>query len=116
MYREGGVGADLAQAVDGLAGDVHHAAAYDLASGHGDGGAGGDDLHAAAEAVGGVHRHAAHGVLADVLLHFYDEIAAVNALYLEGFVDGRQGIDQFVVGEVNIHHRADDLGNMSYEY
>ena len=86
-----GRGIELAEAVDGLARDVHHAASDHLARGHGDRGPFGDGLQAAAKAVGGVHGHAADGVLADVLLHLNDEVAPVGALHLEGFVDGWKG-------------------------
>ncbi len=37
---------------------------------HTDRRAGVDDRHAAAQAVGGVHRHAAHAITAELLLHF----------------------------------------------
>ena len=77
---EGAFALEVAEAVDGLAGDVHHAATDLAADGHGDRGAEAGGLEAASEAVGGVHGDAADGVFADMLLYLDDEFAAVGAL------------------------------------
>ena len=104
-----------AQAVDGLAHDVHHAAANLRACRHVDGGAGAHGLHAAAQAVGGIHGNAAHGVFAYMLLHLCDKGATVWPFNLNGVVNRGEGCFLFFGKfEVNVHHRSDNLGNLSF--
>ena len=65
--------------VDRLAEQVEDPAQRALADGHGDRAAGVGDLHAARQAVGGVHRDAAHAVVAEVLLDLEHEQRVVAA-------------------------------------
>ena len=98
--------------VDGLAQQVEQPAQSGLAHGHGDGLAGVDHFHAAGEAVGGVHGHRAHLVVAQVLLHFGDQVDPARRgldVDLEGVVDGRQRL-----GELHIEHRPDDLYDLAF--
>ena len=62
------------EVVDGLAQHVDEAAERGRADRHGDRGAGVDDLGAARQAVGGVHGHGPHLVVAEVLLHLGDQL------------------------------------------
>ena len=114
--REPDGGIELTEAVNGLSRDVHDAAADVLARGHRDWSAGGDGLHATAQAVGGVHGDAAHGVLADVLLHLDDELTPVGAYHVKRFMDGREWRIGAGVAVTDIYNRTYDLGNMSYEF
>ena len=114
MDGEAPLAAELAQAVDGIAGDVHHAATDLGARGHGDGAARAFYLQPAAQAVGGVHCNAADGILANVLLYLYYKGLAIGLMHLQGVVDGRQGDLLLLVQiEVHVHYRADYLGNVS---
>ena len=111
---EAPLAAELAQAVDGIAGDVHHAATDLGARGHGDGAARAFYLQPAAQAVGGVHCNAADGILANVLLHLYYKGLTIGLMHLQGVVDGRQGgLLLLAQVEVHVHYRADYLGNVS---
>jgi len=77
---------------------------------HGDGLAQIDDRHAALQAVGGLHGDGAHSVLAQVLLHFGDDVdllALDVGLDLQGVVDRRQ----VPALELDVDHGADDLHN-----
>ena len=65
--------------VDRLAEQVEDAPERDLADGHRDRAAGVEHLRAAREAVGGVHRHRAHAVVAEVLLDLAHEHALAGA-------------------------------------
>ena len=106
--------AQFAQAVDGIPHHIHHASAYLRARRHRDRGARALHLQPAAQAVGGIHRYATHGVLAYVLLNFYYQDFTVGLMHLECIVDGRQGGLLLVAQvEMHVHHRSDDLGNVS---
>ena len=99
-----GVG-DGPRLVDRLADDVDDAPERALAHGHGDRLAGVGDLLAAHQALGGVHGHRAHGVLAQVLRHLeHEALAAV--LRLEGIEDRRQVPVELHVDD-GAHHLAD---------
>lgn len=63
--------------------------------------------------VGGVHGDAADSVLSDVLLNFYDDGLAISSLNGQSLIDGRKVFFIFGSAEMNVHDRADDLGNMS---
>ena len=63
-----------AELVHRLADDVQYAAQRPAADGHGDGAALIDGLHAAHHAFGGLHGDATHAALAQVLLHFEDNV------------------------------------------
>ena len=98
--------------VDGVADDVEEAALDLGAGGNGDGTLEAVDAHSALETVGALHGHAAHGVLADVLLHLEDEGILTFTFNFQGRVDRRDdhiafcglaGIKDYV------HDRADYL-------
>ena len=100
------------EVVDGLAEHVEEAAQRGRADGHGDRRAGVDDLGAARQAVGGVHGHGAHLVVAQVLLHLGDQVDRLAVAVdrdLQRVVDGRQ-----LVGKVSVDHGADDLHDASF--
>ena len=102
------LGLDVALLVDRLAEQVEDAAERRLADGHRDRAAGVADLGAAREAVGGVHGHGAHAVVAEVLLHLADErllLAAALDVDLERVVD----VGQVVGREGGVDHDALDL-------
>jgi hypothetical protein len=84
--------------VDDLAEQVEDAPERDVADGHGDRAAGVDDLGAARQAVGGVHGHRAHTIIAEVLLHLAHEHMAV-------VVDGYGVVD---LGQRVGEHSLDD--------
>src|SRR5665648_799616 len=94
--------------VDGVADHVDEAAERLLAHRHRHGDAGVDDFDAAREAVGGVHGDGPDLVVAEVLLHFADDLPqlAVTAVDAdrEGVVDGRD-----LVREADVDDRPDDL-------
>ena len=95
-------------AVHRLAQHVEDPAQRRLAHRHGDRPAGVGHLHAAGHAVGGAHRHRAHLVLPDVLLHLGgepDRDGAAGVLELERVVD----LGQVLGLELDVEHRADDL-------
>ena len=74
--------------------------------------AGVDHLHAPGQAVGGVHGHRAHLVVAQVLLHLGDQVDLARGrldVDLESVVDGRQRL-----GELHIEHRTDDLYDLAF--
>ena len=78
--------------VDRLAEQVEDAAEGRVADRDRDRAAGVDHLVAALQAVGGVHRHRAHPVVAEVLLHLADQL-------------GRFAI--LVAGHLDLHRRVD---------
>ena len=61
------------------------------------------------QAVGGVHRDAAHGVLAEVLRDLEHEV--VRAVVDAGVGDPQRGVDlgQRAGRELDVHHRSHDL-------
>ena len=65
--------------VDRVAEHVPDPAQRDVADGNRDRAAGVDDLGAARETVGGVHGDRADAVVAEVLLHLGDQLAALRA-------------------------------------
>ena len=90
MDRPALVGVDVALLVDRLAEQVEDPAERRLADGHCDRPAGVADLRAPCQAVGRVHRHGAHPVVAQVLLHLADErllLAVTLDVDLERVVD-----------------------------
>ena len=73
---------------------------------NGDRAAGIGCLHAAHQAVGGLHRDAAHGILTDMLRNLdRDDMAVVVDR------DGVQQLGQRVSGKFNVKHRSGDLDN-----
>ena len=77
---QGAFPAEFRHAVDGISGNVHDTAADLRTYGHGNGPAGILYLQSAAETVRGIHGHATHGVLTNVLLHLQDDGFSVRAL------------------------------------
>jgi len=65
------------------------------------------DTQTAAQAVGTLHGHAAHGILADMLLHFKNQHRTVLTVNLKRRID--RGKDVVVTFEDNVHYRADYL-------
>ena len=116
MDGQGVAAVQLAHTVDCLAGHVEHSAA-DLGSyGHRYGAEGILYGEAAAETVGGVHGHAADGVLADVLLDLQDHVLSIRAFHYEGVLDA----GEFDIGlpgrniKMHIHDRPHDLRDVPY--
>ena len=99
--------------VHGFAGDVEHAAHHGIANGHADRLSRVGEFHAALEALGGAHRHGAHPVVTQMLLHLERQlgIALTGNIELHGqcVVDGGQA-----VGELRIHYRPNDLYNLAF--
>ena len=116
MYGERTLLIQRLEGIDRLSGNVHHTALDLLAYRHCDRTARYAYIHAATQAVGGVHGDAAHGILADVLLHLDDELAPVGARHVKRFVNGRKGRIGTGVTITDIDDRADDLADISCEY
>ena len=102
-------------AVDRLTYHVEHPALHLLARRHTDRSARGRHFQTALQSVGIVHSDSTHGILADVLLHLYDEVAAVGTFYDKGIMDFRQHflcILSFCV-EIHIDNRTNNLRDVS---
>ena len=97
-----------AEVVQGGAGDVEEASEGFGADGDGDFVAGVVDVGAAGEAVGGAEGEAAGPVVADVLLDFQHQ-AVAGVVHFQGVKE----VGELVGGELDIHHRADDLGDFA---
>jgi hypothetical protein len=95
------LGLDLAGVVDRVAEEVEDAPERPVADGNGDRTSRVDDLVAALEAVGGVHRHCPHAVVAEVLLDLADEggrvTIAVAATRVELDLERRVNLRKVVV-------------------
>ena len=87
-------------AVDGVADHVPDPAERLVADGNRDRPAGVDDVGSAREAVGRVHRHRAHAVVAEMLLHLRDQLDRALAV-------GRRRLDA---------ERVVDLGQLAREH
>ena len=104
---------DFAHFVNGLADDVHDPAEGAFPDRNGDMVPGIHSLHPAHEAVGGVHGHAPHDVIAQVLGDLDDQVSFL-------VVDGGVGYPDRVIdlrkhrGEVYIHNGADNLNNPAF--
>ena len=98
------VGLDAACIVDRLTEDVEDPAEGDLADRHRDRRAGVLHLGAARDAVGRVHRHRAHTVVSEVLLHLGDEEAG-GALVGLGELDSQRVVDG---GQLAVEDGVDD--------
>ena len=97
-----------AEVVQRGAGDIKEAPQGFGAHGNGDLIAGVGHRGAARQAVGGAEGKAAGPVVADVLLHFQHQ-AFAGVVNLQGV----KQIGQLVGGKLHVHHRANDLGNLS---
>ena len=92
--------------VNRLAEQVEDTAEVLVTDRNGDRAAGIGCLHAAHQAVGGLHRDAAHGILTDMLRNLdRDDMAVVVDR------DGVQQLGQRVSGKFNVKHRSGDLDN-----
>src|SRR5205085_1188683 len=100
---------DRAAFIDGVTGDIEDAAQHAFADGHADRIAGRGDFQAALEALGRTHRDAPYPALAEVLLHFEDELGRDSGRIesnFEGFVNRGQFAG---FAEVHIDDGTDDL-------
>ncbi len=99
------------QVVDGIAEHVEQASLHLVAGRHRDRTS--EILHAYAtlQTVGTFHSHTSHGVLADVLLDFQDEVGAIILGYTQSRVNRRDEIVLAFEGDVD--HRADHLSYCS---
>ncbi len=79
---------------------------------HADRRAGGVSGHAALQAVGRIHRDRAHAAVAQVHLHFQDQILVAFARHADRVVDVRQ----FGAGKLDIDDRAEHLRNTSLNF
>ena len=106
---------EFAQTVDAVTGDIHHPASYLRADRHPYGRARGHRLKSALQAVGGVHRYAAHGIFPYMLLYLDIEITAVGPPDSEGIVDAGKRLLPGGGTEVEmyVNDRADNLRNVS---
>ena len=59
----------------------------------------------ALQTIGGIHRHRAHPVVAEILLNFEDQGRLAGACDLDGLEESRD----FALGELDVHHTAQDL-------
>ena len=101
-----------AHAVDGLAHDVHDAAADLRAHRHRNRGTRGQGFHPAAQSVGGIHGDAPDRVLADVLLHLDDEGTSVRPFHFQRFMDAGEFPALFQV-KMHVDDRPHHLGYLS---
>ena len=99
--------------VDLLADDVPDPAQRRGTYGHADRGARVDDVGAARQAVGRIHGHRAHPVIAEMLLHFGDEVAG-GATVRVGHRDAQRTRDLGqAVGEDGVDDDAFDLDDLA---
>src|SRR6266850_116615 len=103
---------DRAEFIHRLTDNVEHAAQRSGTDRYGDGATEVDCLHATHHAFGGLHGHATHAPLSQVLLHLehdVDRLGNVEALadHANRLVNGRQ--TRF--GELQVHCRAGDLNH-----
>ena len=99
-----------AEAVHGLAEDVHHAPQRCAAHGNGDRPAQIDGLHAAHDAFGRVHCDGAHAALAQVLRDFGDDVDRLGSV--EAFAGDAHRVVNFrqvMFGKLHVDDRPDDL-------
>ena len=100
--------------VDRLAEQVEDAAQGRVADRDRDRAAGVDHLVAALQAVGGVHRHRADAVVAEVLLHLADQLGRL-AVLVAGHLDLHRRVDlRQLVGEDGVDDDAGHLLDSSY--
>jgi hypothetical protein len=107
------VGLDRPQLVHRLPDDVEHAAQGAGADGNHDGSAGVHRPHSAHHAVGGQHAHAADAVLPEVLLHLQHHVHDRRAV-LAVVLHPHRVVDRGdPLGELDVHHGADDLHDLT---
>ena len=97
------------KSVDSIARDIHHAASDIDTRRHRNRSTGGNGLLTALQTVGRIHCHTSDGVLANVLLHFDDDTAAVGARDCQCIVDGREKNLVSFRFKMHIHDRSYNL-------
>ena len=107
----GGNGAEI---IDRMANHIHHAAERAFADRHGDWSAQVNGIHAAHHAVSGLHSDAAHAALAEMLLHFQDNVDGHRHLKAVAY-DAQRLINRWHggFGELHVHRGSGDLDNVS---
>ena len=97
--------------IDGLTDNVEHTTLNLIARRHQNRRSHRNSLKTTMQAVGIIHSHATHGVLADVLLHFDDQHAPVTTVNLQGIMNLRQYFLSILAGGIEIHvdNRTNDL-------
>ena len=113
MNGERAVEAELAQTVDGIAGNVHYSAADLGACGHRNRGIKAYSLESPFQSIRRIQGNAANGVFTNVLLHLYNQCLAVRFNDLKSIVYlGKSLLPAFFrQGKMNVHNRADNLRN-----
>ena len=104
-------------AIDRLADDIEHPS-LDLVTGwHQDRTSCSDGLQSTLQTVGIVHGDTPHGILTNVLLHLYDEVAAVGPDDFQRIMDFWQHFlrVESIGVVVNVDHRTDNLGYVSID-
>ena len=106
---------ELFHTVDRLSDHVQHTTFNLISRRHQDRCAERDDFQSTLQAVGVVHSHAAHRILADVLLHLDNQDAPVATIDPQSLVDLRQHLLSLLTFciEINIDDSANNLGNVS---
>ena len=104
---------ELFHAINRLSDNVHHTALDLLTCGHGDRTAGLHNLQSALQAIGVIHSHTTHGVLADVLLDLNDEFLAIGAGDLKSIMNLWQNLLSVLACgvKIDINYRTDNLGD-----
>mmetsp|Transcript_38152 Transcript_38152/g.64102 ORF Transcript_38152/g.64102 Transcript_38152/m.64102 type:complete len:379 (-) Transcript_38152:39-1175(-) len=107
MDGKEGLAIDGTKMIDGLANHVHNAAEGSTSHGNPDGRTGGNDTLSTGEALSGLHRNGAHGVLSEMLGNLEHD-ALVVALHLERVQD----VGQLTI-ELHVYDGTDNLGDLS---
>jgi len=108
------LGLDRLTEVDRVAEQVEDATEGGIANRDRDRSAGVDHLVAALQAVGGVHRHRAHAVVSEMLLHLADQFGCL-AVLVASHLDLHRRVDlRQLVGEDGVDDHAGDLLDSPY--
>src|SRR3989442_13933934 len=101
---------NVAEIVDRLADNIHHATEGALAHGHGDWPTRVGRFHSAHHAVGRQHRNGAHAAFTQMLLHFGNHVDRFGHLETIGS-NSQRLIDrrQIFLSELGVDHRANNL-------
>ena len=107
---------ELFHTINGLTDDIQHAALNLIASRHLYGRTHWHSLQPSLQAVGVVHGHAAHGVLANVLLNLDNKFTALPTVNAQCLMNLRQHLlsIQSLCVEIDINHRTNDLADASF--
>ena len=107
------LGVDRAAVVDRVTDDVQDAPQALGPDGHRDGGAGVAHFHAADEAVGGVHRDGADGVLAEVQRDLEGQVVLGGRDAGVRHLEGVQDLRELAPLELDVHDGPDDLDDLA---